>query len=544
MVLCGFVTAAHAAQPADLRPVTAPAGPLFRLDEYRGGKPLALQDQRGKIVLLHFFATYCEPCRPEMASLNLFLKANADKPFAVFAVDVGEIDLRVRAFFEKDPVDFPIVLDRDRKISRAWGVYALPTTIVLDEKLQPKLIVEGDLDWSHPDVLKKLETLLPARSNPVPRTGGLKNKREERTMDRRQFLKGTAAVSLAATLPSAAWAAYNLTPGKWNTFDVTTRIEIAKPGKGMQAWVPLPSINNAEWFRVIGNTWKSNGRTLKRTEPKYRADMVHIAWADNQTAPFVEVVSRVAMRDRQIDPTKKRAAAALNANERKLYLTGTDLIPVTGIVKETSDKITKGAKTDIEKVQLIYNWVVENSARNPKTRGCGIGDIAAMLKTGDLTGKCADLNALFVGLTRAAGVPARDVYGLRVAPSKFGYKSLGAGSANVTRAQHCRAEAYIANVGWIPVDPADVRKVVLEEPPGNLAINDPKVVAARAALLGSWEGNWLAYNFAHDVQLPGTNQPKLGFLMYPQAQVASLLLDCLEPDQMKYTITSKELPSA
>lgn len=172
IVLSGFAPLAHAAQPADLRPFTEPAGPLFRLDEYRGGKSLALQDQRGKIVLLHFFATYCEPCRPEMASLNLFLKANADKPFAVFAVDVGEIDLRVRAFFEKDPVDFPIVLDRDRKISRAWGVYALPTTIVLDEKLQPKLIVEGDLDWSHPDVLKKLETLLPARSNPVPRTGG------------------------------------------------------------------------------------------------------------------------------------------------------------------------------------------------------------------------------------------------------------------------------------------------------------------------------------------------------------------------------------
>ena len=88
-----------------------------------------------------------------------------------------------------------------------------------------------------------------------------------------------------------------------------------------------------------------------------------------------------------------------------------------------------------------------------------------MLETGDLTGKCADLNALFVGLARAVNLPARDVYGLRVASSDFGYRSLGVGSPNVTRAQHCRAEVFLTGYGWVPVDPADVRKVVLEEKP-------------------------------------------------------------------------------
>ena len=143
--------------------------------------------------------------------------------------------------------------------------------------------------------------------------------------------------------------------------------------------------------------------------------------------------------------------------------------------------------------------MVENTFRDPKTRGCGVGDIAAMLKSGNLDGKCADLNALYVGLARAVGLPARDVYGLRVAPSKFGYKSLGAGSEVVTKAQHCRAEVYLSGFGWVPVDPADVRKVVLEEPPGNLAMADTKVVDARKTLFGAWEMNWLAYNVAHDV---------------------------------------------
>jgi transglutaminase-like putative cysteine protease len=164
-----------------------------------------------------------------------------------------------------------------------------------------------------------------------------------------------------------------------------------------------------------------------------------------------------------------------------------------------------------------------------------------MLKSGNLGGKCADINALYVGLARASGIPARDVYGIRVAPSKFGYKSLGAGSAVISKAQHCRAEVHLAGFGWVPVDPADVRKVALEEPPGNLAIGDPKVAAARAALFGSWETNWLAYNFAHDVALPGSDGPQLGFLMYPQAETASMRLDCLDPDNFKYAITSKEV---
>jgi hypothetical protein len=67
------------------------------------------------------------------------------------------------------------------------------------------------------------------------------------------------------------------------------------------------------------------------------------------------------------------------------------------------------------------------------------------------------------------------------------------------------------------------------------------VVAARKALFGAWEGNWLAYNFAHDVQLPGAKGPALEFLMYPQAETASGRLDCLDPDTFKYSITSKEV---
>ena len=69
--------------------------------------------------------------------------------------------------------------------------------------------------------------------------------------------------------------------------------------------------------------------------------------------------------------------------------------------------------------------------------------VKVMLETGNLSGKCADLNALYVAMARSVGLPARDVYGVRVAKSAFGYRSLGAGTENVTRAQHCRAQPRI-----------------------------------------------------------------------------------------------------
>ncbi len=127
-----------------------------------------------------------------------------------------------------------------------------------------------------------------------------------------------------------------------------------------------------------------------------------------------------------------------------------------------------------------------------------------MIKTGNLNGKCADLNALYVGLARSAGLPARDVYGIRVMPSEFGFKALGAGSRSFPRPSIAAPRSGSQAPAGPPVDPADVRKVVLEEPPANLAMTDPKVVAARRALFGSWEGNWLAYNVAHDLKLPGS----------------------------------------
>ena len=358
-------------------------------------------------------------------------------------------------------------------------------------------------------------------------------------MDRRAFLKTGIAASAAASLP---WRVA-LAADEWRTYEVLTKIELSFPEGVSRVWLPLPLTADTEWHRGLGNSWSGNAsRAQVASDGKYGASMLYAEWAEGPGIPQLEVTSRFATRDRTVDPTKPRPGAQrLPAADREFFTAPTDFIPTDGIVRKTAQGIVKNARSDVEKSRAIYEWVVDNTFRDPKVRGCGWGDIKAMLETGNFGGKCGDLNALFVGLARSVGVPARDIYGLRVAPSVHGYRSLGVGTPSVTRAQHCRAEFFAEGRGWIPVDPADVRKVVLEEPPGQLALKDPKVEAARKRLFGNWEMNWLAYNMGADIALPNSSGPKLPYLMYPNGETGGERLDQLEPDAFKYTMTAREL---
>jgi transglutaminase-like putative cysteine protease len=358
-------------------------------------------------------------------------------------------------------------------------------------------------------------------------------------MKRREFMLSTAAASALAALP---WR-NALAAAGWRTFEVTTHVEVINPTGVSRTWVPLPLVLETDWQRTISNSWSGNAsQAAIQSDGKYGATMLSAEWGASERNPVIEVTSQVMLRDRAVDLSRPgRSGARLTAADHAFYTAPTDLIPTDGIVRDTAHDATKGARGDVAKARAIYEWVVENTFRDPKTRGCGWGDIKSMLESKNLGGKCGDLNAMFVGLARAAGVPARDVYGVRVAKSNYGYKSLGAGSPDVSKAQHCRAEFFAQGYGWVPVDPADVRKVMLEEPPRNLPINDPKVVAARKRLFGSWEMNWMAFNTAHDVTLPGSSGKKLPYLMYVNAESGGEMRDQLDPPSVRYKITAKEV---
>jgi len=366
------------------------------------------------------------------------------------------------------------------------------------------------------------------------------------TATRRDVLAiGLLAAAGSALMPnrSLSRALFAPCPGKWTTYDVITRLEIPTWGSPAQAWIPVPSLTETDWVRLDGIVTSSNGRHELREASEWGAKFVHVEWSGLKEKAIAEVSSRVALQDRAVHLLHPVGTMRLSEAEHRLYSSSNQHIPLDGIVKQTSDQIvtTKGAVRPLEKARAIYEWMVQNTYRDGSVRGCGTGDVVGMLQSGKLGGKCADLNALFVGLVRAQGIPARDIYGIRLAPSAFGYKSLGANTSDITKAQHCRSEVFLEDFGWVPMDPADVRKVALEESPGHLSLDNPLVQAARNALLGSSEGNWMPYNVADYVPLPGAGSGRPTFLMYPEAETAVGRLDCLDPATFAYTITSKKL---
>jgi len=360
-------------------------------------------------------------------------------------------------------------------------------------------------------------------------------------MKRRDFLirTGLGAAAIAIGDRARALAQPSAETG-WRTFELTTRVEVLQASSTTRVWVPTP-LPSAPFQQTAGDTYHAaGGRTVMIETNANEPDILAAVWEDGNPA-VLTLTSRVSTRGHAIDLTSPSVPPPRDLSAFGHFLRPTKFIPIDGIVKKTADAITRGAGTDFERARAIYEWIVDNTFRDPKTAGCGIGDIRFMLEANSLGGKCADINALFVGLARAAGLPARDVYGLRVAASQNGFRSLGLASDNATKAQHCRAEVYLTGFGWVPVDPADVRKVALEEPPGNLAMTDERVTRARARLFGSWEMNWIAYNYAHDVTLPASSRGSLPYFMYPQGETTKGRLDSLDPDNFKYSITVKEV---
>jgi len=361
-------------------------------------------------------------------------------------------------------------------------------------------------------------------------------------MNRRTFLGANGSICAGFALTRAVpILAHTLSPSEWRTFEVVTKVELLKPEGISHIWLPAALMRDTPYQRTLSNRFTADGRTVRLSQEKRNALGIVSATYPANAKQALTLTSRVRLKNYAVALSSRATAPPVSRAELDYFLQPNRYVPTDGIVKQTALKATAGATTDMEKARAIYEWVVEHTFRDPKVRGCGRGDIRFMLESGDMGGKCADLNALYVGLARSVGLPARHVYGLRIARSELGYKSLGLATDIATKGQHCRVEVYLREHGWVPVDPADVRTVALEEPPGNRPLNDQIVSRARDYLFGSWEMNWMAYNYAHDVELPGSAGKPLVYFMYPQAEASEGRVDPFDPDNFKYEITVKEV---
>src|SRR5688572_16666333 len=217
-------------------------------------------------------------------------------------------------------------------------------------------------------------------------------------MHRRDFLRFTGLTSAGLAFPSLVPSALAQYSDKWRTYEVTTRVEVLKPAGVTRVWLPTPLTTDTAYLKALGNSQQAEGGTAGTAmDPRYGAGIVWAEW-EAGVKPVLVLTSRFSTRDVAVDLSRPGNAKAEDPAVLAKYVAATDLMPTDGIVKEVSSKAVKGARTDKEKAQALYDWVVDNTHRDPKTRGCGVGDIKFMLENKAYGGKCADINALYVAL--------------------------------------------------------------------------------------------------------------------------------------------------
>ncbi len=301
-------------------------------------------------------------------------------------------------------------------------------------------------------------------------------------------------------------------------FDLTAQPE----GKTVKLWLPYPVSNHQQLVDQI--SWQGDyAEAAVYTDQENGNPILFARWKDDARSRKMTLRFHVERTEQQrINLTDR--GIAIDPAVFARYLAATSLGPVDGPVKAQADAMTAGHEGILAKARAIYDWTVDNSFRDPKTRGCGLGNVPQLLNRPG--GKCADISSLYVALARAAGVPAREILGLRL-----GKKA----TTDITGWQHCWAEFYLPGTGWVAVDPADVRKAMLKQ---KLQLDDPKVAELREYFFGTIDPYRIKLSEGRDLTL---NPPQQGlainYLMYPFAQVDGQTIDWLEPSTFKYRIT-------
>lgn len=309
--------------------------------------------------------------------------------------------------------------------------------------------------------------------------------------------------------------------------EVTIQFNLNAPedARNVRLWIPYPvSDENQDIWDIKVNGNFSNSGVYREGENG------NIALYAEWNSPSKERTLTYSFKVKRKEVIKKdfpKKELLFSKEEFKKYLKATSLGPTTGKVKEFAEKITKGKKTNLEKSRAIYDWIVNNMYRDPNIKGCGFGEVEKLLVS--LGGKCGDIHSVFVALARSVGVPAREIFGIRMAKGKEG---------DITKAQHCWAEFYMPGYGWVPVDPSDVRKAMLEK-----NIKDIKEVKDLVEyFFGSIEESRIAFQTGRDVTLnPPQKDGKLNYFMYPYAEAdGKMLNEDLFGFNLGYKISFKE----
>jgi transglutaminase-like putative cysteine protease len=309
---------------------------------------------------------------------------------------------------------------------------------------------------------------------------------------------------------------------------VTLEVDLSAQaaGKVARLWVPYPTSDQNQTvndIRITGD-FASSG---VYTDLTHGTPMLYAEWprdAASRKLAFSFSVVRKEITQRNL-PAKE---PKWNRSDYTEYLVPTSRGPLDGEVRKLADRITRGKPTNLEKARAIYDWTVENMYRDPNTKGCGLGDVCELLRKPG--GKCTDISSVFIALCRSSGVPAREVFSIRL-----GKKA----EEDITTYQHCWAEFFVPGSGWVTADPADVRKAMLVE---KLELSDSKAREYRSFFWGGIDAYRVVLARGRDLKLnPPQSGAPLNTFGYPYAEVGGKPVDFYDPKTFTYRYTFKEM---
>ena len=290
-------------------------------------------------------------------------------------------------------------------------------------------------------------------------------------------------------------------------------------GKKVRLWIPVP--HDSEYQTVDGIEYDAGSASSVISGDDWGNQILYVEWDENaEPADRVVTIHFDVKREEVLYPEIKEDESEVFSEEIKKNLEPSKNLPLNDQVKAKAMEVTEGKSTDLEKARAIYDWVIANMNRNEEVKGCGEGDVCALLDT-TMSGKCTDINSMFVALCRASGIPAREHFGIRI------------NAEDISKNQHCWAEFYVKGTGWVSADPADVLKAVLKN---NWSKEQEETKEKQEYYWGNLDEERIILSDGRDLRLnPAQAGEVLNDFGYPYAEVDGQKLDNYTPDRFVYS---------
>jgi transglutaminase-like putative cysteine protease len=298
-----------------------------------------------------------------------------------------------------------------------------------------------------------------------------------------------SAVLLLAFSPSAFAAC----AGRNFEFNYAARLPPVGAGRTLRLWIPLPQSDRHQTISRV--QVHSPARHSLQREPEYANEYLYLeAPGTRLRQPAnVRVTFRVSRRENRVNLAGNGNGGLTGVLDLKRYLSPDRLVPTDGLIGQLAEQHTRGRNKPLDKARAIYDYVVNTMRYDKSGEGWGRGD--AIFACNAKRGNCTDFHSLFIGMMRAAGIPARFQIGFSV-PADLREGEIAG--------YHCWAEFYVQPYGWIPVDASEAWKN-----PGK-----------RDYFFGAHDAHRVQFTQGRDILLrPAQQGERLNYFIYPYAEI-------------------------